>query len=256
MYATFQCEKCAKIHDRVEQQFQLTHPPRCLNDQCGARNFNLMMPSSTFVDWQRLRVQENADEIPAGSMPRSVDVICRNELVELAKAGDKVIFTGFVAVIPDNGGLARVGESTTRGPDKGGFSDGVSGMKGMGVREMTYKLIFVACGIVQTDKLTKMEFTAMMSSSTQSTTAGAAADGSIGDDVGMQAAAVHANNQDTATATAALRLRQKAEAIQLVKELEEEEERLRKVAASASADSGGKRQAQEVAIEAAERLVN
>ena len=144
MYATFQCEKCAKIHDRVEQQFQLTHPPRCLNDQCGQRNFNLVMPSSTFVDWQRLRVQENADEIPAGSMPRSIDVICRNELVELAKAGDKVIFTGFVAVVPDNGGLARVGESTTRGPEKGGgYSDGVTGIKGMGVREMTYKLIFL-----------------------------------------------------------------------------------------------------------------
>ena len=31
--------------------------------------------------------QENADEIPPGSMPRCVDVICRNEVVEMAKAG-------------------------------------------------------------------------------------------------------------------------------------------------------------------------
>jgi len=40
-----------------------------------------------------------------------VDVICRNELVETAKAGEKIVFTGFVATIPDGGGLARVGES-------------------------------------------------------------------------------------------------------------------------------------------------
>lgn len=43
-----------------------------------------------FVDWQRLRVQENADEIPPGSMPRSLDVVLRGEAVEKAKAGDKV----------------------------------------------------------------------------------------------------------------------------------------------------------------------
>lgn len=44
-----------------------------------------------FVDWQRLRVQENADEIPPGSMPRSLDVVVRGEAVEKAKAGDKVM---------------------------------------------------------------------------------------------------------------------------------------------------------------------
>lgn len=42
------------------------------------------------MDWQRLRVQENADEIPPGSMPRSLDVVLRGEAVEKAKAGDKV----------------------------------------------------------------------------------------------------------------------------------------------------------------------
>lgn len=60
------------------------------------------------MDWQRLRVQENADEIPPGSMPRCIDVICRNETCEVAKAGDKVVFSGNIAVVPDTSGLARV----------------------------------------------------------------------------------------------------------------------------------------------------
>lgn len=40
-----------------------------------------MRDKSKFVDWQRVRVQENADEVPAGSLPRSMDVILRHETV-------------------------------------------------------------------------------------------------------------------------------------------------------------------------------
>jgi len=80
----------------------------CQNRECDSTSFRQLLQQSIFVDWQRLRVQENADEIPAGSMPRCIDVICRNEVCEVAKAGDKVIFTGNVAVLPDSSGMARV----------------------------------------------------------------------------------------------------------------------------------------------------
>ena len=116
-----------------------------------------MLDKSAFVDWQRLRVQENADEIPPGSMPRCVDIICRNEIVEVAKAGDKVILTGTVAVIPDTSGLARVGESTVSGKASGRTENvmgGVEGLKKLGVKELTYKLIFIACAVQNTDQRT------------------------------------------------------------------------------------------------------
>jgi DNA replication licensing factor MCM6 len=90
-------------------------------------------------------------------MPRCVDVICRNEIVELAKAGDKMIFTGTVAVIPDASGLARAGESTTSAKSGGrndGFGDGVAGLKKLGVKEMTYKLLFIASAVQHTDQRT------------------------------------------------------------------------------------------------------
>ncbi len=148
MFGTYQCIKCGRLHQNVEQQFTMTEPPRCVADKCGSHVFELIMADSMFVDWQRLRVQENADEIPAGSMPRCIDVICRNELVETAKAGDKVIFTGFVAVIPDQGGLAKAGENTMSMPDRA-FTDGVGGLRSLGVKELTYKLVFIACGVQQ-----------------------------------------------------------------------------------------------------------
>ena len=81
-------------------------------------------------------------------------MICRNEVVEAAKAGDKVVFTGTVAVVPATSGLATVGEATqggNAGGRRGDTGDGVTGLKKLGARDFTYKLIFVACAVQQTD---------------------------------------------------------------------------------------------------------
>ncbi len=48
--------------------------------------------------------------MPAGSLPRTMDVIMRHEAVETAKAGDKMVFTGQMVVVPDVGALAAPGE--------------------------------------------------------------------------------------------------------------------------------------------------
>ncbi len=112
--ARFTCAECGQIITDVEQQLVYTEPRRCTRRDChNVRNWHLDVVGSNFTDWQRLRVQENADEIPAGSMPRSVDVILRHEIVERAKAGDKVIFVGTLMVAPDtsSASLGRAGES-------------------------------------------------------------------------------------------------------------------------------------------------
>ncbi|KAH8051301.1 hypothetical protein JL720_15170 [Aureococcus anophagefferens] len=41
-----------------------------------------------------------------------MDVLVRDEMVEQVKAGDKIVATGCLAVMPDTGGLARAGEAT------------------------------------------------------------------------------------------------------------------------------------------------
>ena len=118
--------------------------------------FTLEHTESEFVDWQKLRVQEHATHIPPGSMPRSMDVIVRNEMVERCKAGDKSIFCGTLAVIPDGSALARAGEATqaarTRPSDaaKGG-GGGVRGLAACGVRELTYRTCFVATSVLSAD---------------------------------------------------------------------------------------------------------
>lgn len=52
-------------------------------------------------------------------------------------------------MVPDASGAARVGENTvaTKANNLSSQQDGVTGLKALGVREMTYKLIFVASSI-------------------------------------------------------------------------------------------------------------
>ncbi|KAK4099309.1 MCM-domain-containing protein [Parathielavia hyrcaniae] len=147
--ATFVCEACRSVVPDVEQTFRYTEPTQCRNQTCQNRvAWRLDIRQSTFVDWQKVRVQENSSEIPTGSMPRTMDVILRGEMVDRAKAGEKCIFTGALIVVPDVSqlglpGLKRVAVRDDRGADAGG--SGVSGLKSLGVRDLTYRLAFLAC---------------------------------------------------------------------------------------------------------------
>ncbi|KAK3358588.1 MCM2/3/5 family-domain-containing protein [Lasiosphaeria ovina] len=147
--ATFTCEACRSVVPDVEQTFRYTEPTQCPNPTCQNRlAWRLDIRQSTFVDWQKLRVQENSSEIPTGSMPRTMDVILRGEIVDRAKAGEKCIFTGALIVVPDVSqlglpGIRNVSVRDDRGADTG--SSGVTGLKSLGVRDLTYRLAFLAC---------------------------------------------------------------------------------------------------------------
>ncbi|KAG5006055.1 hypothetical protein AAZX31_09G046400 [Glycine max] len=151
LQGTFKCLECGGVIKNVEQQFKYTEPTICTNATCSNRTrWVLLRQESKFADWQRVRMQETSKEIPAGSLPRSLDVILRHEIVEQARAGDTVIFTGTVVAIPDIMALASPGErsecrrdaSQRRGSTAG--NEGVSGLKALGVRDLNYRLAFIA----------------------------------------------------------------------------------------------------------------
>lgn len=53
-------------------------------------------------------------QIPAGSLPRTVEVILRESYVERIRPGDFMIFTGTVVAIPDVSVIANPGERVSR----------------------------------------------------------------------------------------------------------------------------------------------
>lgn len=159
LIASFRCNKCGLLAQDIPQQYHYTRPTLCRNPRCkntSPMQFVLETASSEFCDWQKLRVQENSDEIPPGSMPRSLDVILRNEMVERAKAGDKCVFCGSLVVLPDGSALARAGEapralSSSNQSDNGG----VRGLAALGVKELTYRTCFVVSCVLPADAATK-----------------------------------------------------------------------------------------------------
>ncbi|KAK9149950.1 hypothetical protein Syun_008259 [Stephania yunnanensis] len=188
LQGTFKCLECGGVIKNVDQQFKYTEvfrdPPTvifllminfpnvllliivvfalqpiiCVNATCSNRSrWALIRQDSKFADWQRVRMQETSKEIPAGSLPRSLDVILRHEIVEQARAGDTVIFTGTLVVIPDILALASPGERAEcrreahQRQNATGGNEGVRGLKALGVRDLSYRLAFIANSVQVSD---------------------------------------------------------------------------------------------------------
>ncbi|CAD7928102.1 unnamed protein product [Amoebophrya sp. A25] len=157
----FDCGLCGNEITNVTQEFKFTLPPVCPTLGCNnKRNFQLKPEAdgTEYGDWQRIRVQESEHEIPAGSMPRTLDVILRGEQCETCKAGDKIAITGTLIVVPDVPSLMKPGEmkqSIRRDVNKRhrtNYVEGIRGLRDMGARELTYKVMYVASVIRKLDQ--------------------------------------------------------------------------------------------------------
>lgn len=149
---TFTCLDCQTVIKNVQQQFKYTQPTSCKNPQCSNRmKFVLDLNNSKFVDFQKVRIQEVQSELPRGCIPRSLEVILRAECVEKTQAGDRCDFIGTLIVVPDVSKLSsQIGpraETATRvnGSDD---NEGVGGLKALGIRDLTYKMAFLAFHVV------------------------------------------------------------------------------------------------------------
>ncbi|XP_035993881.1 DNA replication licensing factor MCM6 [Fundulus heteroclitus] len=154
---TFLCMDCQALIRDVPQQFKYSPPTICRNPVCNNRSrFHLDTHKSKFIDFQKVRIQETQAELPRGSIPRSLDIILRAEAVETAQAGDRCDFTGTLIVVPDVSQLSTPGlraETSTRVPGgpQGSESEGLRGLKALGVRELSYRLAFLACNVAPTN---------------------------------------------------------------------------------------------------------
>ena len=86
-------------------------PVICDSPDCKRRDFELDPESSSFIDFQIIRLQELPEDLPPGQMPHYIDVTIREDLVDNTRPGDRIILTGIVRVEQESLNGIRRGQS-------------------------------------------------------------------------------------------------------------------------------------------------
>jgi replicative DNA helicase Mcm len=95
--AVFECQRCSQLLIVEQDSHIFQKPTMCTNPACGRQGpFKLIENQSKFVDWQSVKVQERPERLRGGRMPRSVDCIIRDDIVDRAQAGNRVNIVGIL----------------------------------------------------------------------------------------------------------------------------------------------------------------
>lgn len=80
---------------------RIEEPARCPREVCGGvGTMTLVHNRSEFADRQIIRLQETPDAVPDGQTPHTVSLCVYDELVDLAKPGDRLTVTGIFRSVP------------------------------------------------------------------------------------------------------------------------------------------------------------
>ncbi|MEM2896924.1 MAG: LAGLIDADG family homing endonuclease, partial [Candidatus Bathyarchaeia archaeon] len=107
--AALKCKKCGMI-SYIEQTGMLMKSPNFC-PHCQGKNFEFLSKESVFLNSQEIRVQEKPEDLPPGQLPRSMDVKLIEDLVDVARPGDRVAITGVVRARQE--AVMRWGKSRT-----------------------------------------------------------------------------------------------------------------------------------------------
>ena len=111
LVAAFQCNKCGAII-RIEQDEDiLKEPAECYEDQggCGrVSSFKLSTNLSTFIDSQKIEIQENPEGLRGGTQPERISVYLEDDLVGEIAPGDRVIVNGILHSMQRRRGTFRL----------------------------------------------------------------------------------------------------------------------------------------------------
>lgn len=93
--ALFQCTQCGHEEMSWNDRGKVNEPAKCGNPACQAKfSMQMVFNRCLFLDKQLMKMQENPNEIPEGETPHTVSMFARQDLVDLAKPGDRITVTG------------------------------------------------------------------------------------------------------------------------------------------------------------------
>jgi replicative DNA helicase Mcm len=76
----------------------LDNAVKCQTPKCPHKNLAIVPEASRFIDFQIVRLQELPEDLPPGQLPHYVSVNMKQDLVDFARPGDRIILTGIVRI--------------------------------------------------------------------------------------------------------------------------------------------------------------
>ncbi|MFO8077619.1 MAG: minichromosome maintenance protein MCM [Thermoplasmatota archaeon] len=97
--AAFVCGKCGAVINIEQDEDILKEPAECYEDQggCGrVSSFKLSTSLSSFIDSQKIEIQENPEGLRGGAQPERISVYLEDDLVGEIAPGDRVVVNGIL----------------------------------------------------------------------------------------------------------------------------------------------------------------
>jgi len=71
---------------------------KCQSPKCPHTNLAIVAEESRFIDFQIVRLQELPEDLPPGQLPHYVNVSMKQDLVDYARPGDRIVLSGIVRI--------------------------------------------------------------------------------------------------------------------------------------------------------------
>lgn len=95
--ATWKCRRCGNVYRIPQEKQQLSKPNMC---ECHSKDFDLLEDKSSFVDYQKVQIQEPLEKLKGNEQAVYVDAYVSDDLVNKVSAGDKTNFIGVLRLVP------------------------------------------------------------------------------------------------------------------------------------------------------------
>lgn len=100
--ASFECPKCGNIMKIEQLGPNFRKPSICDNPACGRNGpFDLLDTSSSYNNWQNQKIQEKPENLKGGQLPRSLDCVFRDDIVEKSQPGNIITLVGVIKTVQE-----------------------------------------------------------------------------------------------------------------------------------------------------------
>ncbi|MDO8538398.1 MAG: LAGLIDADG family homing endonuclease [archaeon] len=91
--AMWECRRCGNTYKILQAGQDVRQPAIC---QCKHKDFELVEEKSSFVDYQKIQIQEPLEFLKGNAQPSNLDLYVSDDIVNIVNAGDRIKISGIL----------------------------------------------------------------------------------------------------------------------------------------------------------------